>query len=247
MHWRRLATPRGRSWWVLSTSELRTDEAGCGSSLPTPQKADATKEGRPPRLKTDRESRDPTLASSYRADLTDVLAYPDFLPTPTATDYGSNRGGSASRTGKVRPSLGYLPTPRKSDADRGGRGDLIQAIRGNENKHFRNHLLPTPRSGDDRRGADPTSHSPNLKAALLPTPTVGDSRNSRNATAHRTDPDSKHHPGTTLSACTHGRVGTADRLALIEWMMGYPPKWIERASFQTAPLPRFRRRRREQP
>lgn len=34
-----------------------------------------------------------------------------------------------------------LPSIRKSDADRGGRGDLIQALRGNHNKHFTR--LPT--------------------------------------------------------------------------------------------------------
>jgi hypothetical protein len=38
---------------------------------------------------------------------------------------------------------GLLPTPRASDADKGLRGDLIQALRGNRNKHFK--LLPTPR------------------------------------------------------------------------------------------------------
>jgi hypothetical protein len=31
-----------------------------------------------------------------------------FLPTPSASSYGSNRGGAAGRTGKVRPSLGTL-------------------------------------------------------------------------------------------------------------------------------------------
>jgi hypothetical protein len=31
-----------------------------------------------------------------------------LLPTPTATAYGSNQGGSAGRTGKVRPSLDSL-------------------------------------------------------------------------------------------------------------------------------------------
>lgn len=40
-----------------------------------------------------------------------------LLPTPTASNYGSNRGGAAGRTGKVRHSLqsmarmGLLPTP----------------------------------------------------------------------------------------------------------------------------------------
>jgi hypothetical protein len=40
-----------------------------------------------------------------------------LLPTPTATDYGTNQGGAAGRSGKTRPSLGTMarnalfPTP----------------------------------------------------------------------------------------------------------------------------------------
>jgi hypothetical protein len=32
---------------------------------------------------------------------------------------------------------GFWPTVRASDGERGGRGDLIQAVRGNSNKHFK--------------------------------------------------------------------------------------------------------------
>lgn len=48
-----------------------------------------------------------------------------FLPTPSANSYGSNQGGGAGRTGKVRPSLNSMakhnmwPTPRTSDATGG--------------------------------------------------------------------------------------------------------------------------------
>jgi hypothetical protein len=37
-----------------------------------------------------------------------------------------------------------FPTPLLSDAERGGRGDLIQAVRGNPNQHYK--LWPTPRT-----------------------------------------------------------------------------------------------------
>ena len=37
-----------------------------------------------------------------------------------------------------------LPTPRSTDGDRGGRGDLLQAVRGNKNSHFK--LFPTPQA-----------------------------------------------------------------------------------------------------
>jgi hypothetical protein len=53
-----------------------------------------------------------------------------LLPTPTATNYGTNQGGSAGRTGKVRPSLQTMakknlwPTPTRSDGTGGpGRGN----------------------------------------------------------------------------------------------------------------------------
>lgn len=40
----------------------------------------------------------------------------------------------------------YWPTPKATDADRGGRGDLLQAVRGNQNKHFKPPEIfwPTP-------------------------------------------------------------------------------------------------------
>ena len=41
---------------------------------------------------------------------------------------------------------GFWPTIRSTDGDRGGRGDLIQAVRGNENSHFR--MVPTPSAND---------------------------------------------------------------------------------------------------
>lgn len=45
------------------------------------------------------------------------------------------------------------PTPRSSDADRGGRGDLIQAVRGNPNSHYRMYPTPTvPNGGRSPKG-----------------------------------------------------------------------------------------------
>lgn len=49
------------------------------------------------------------------------------LPTPTAVTYGTNRGGQAGRTGRVRPSLEQIarrwnPTPCASEGAKGGPG-----------------------------------------------------------------------------------------------------------------------------
>ena len=49
-----------------------------------------------------------------------------MLPTPSASTYGSNRGGAAGRTGKDRPSLdtmarkGLWPTPAARDGTQHG-------------------------------------------------------------------------------------------------------------------------------
>lgn len=45
---------------------------------------------------------------------------------------------------------GFWHTIRASDGQRGGRGDLIQAVRGNKNTHFR--LWTTPSASDAQRG-----------------------------------------------------------------------------------------------
>ncbi len=67
-------------------------------------------------------------------------------PTPTAsmqTEADMEQARHAGNGG-TRPSYqdAKLPTPKASDGERGGRGDLIQAVRGNENSHFK--LWPTP-------------------------------------------------------------------------------------------------------
>ena len=91
-----------------------------------------------------------------------------MFPTPSATEYGTNQGGGMGRTGPVRSSLGTMarkglwPTPRLSDAERGGRGDLIQAVRGNPNKHYL--MMPTP-IANRRHGLQ--SHGVNVVSGSL--------------------------------------------------------------------------------
>lgn len=83
-----------------------------------------------------------------------------LLPTPVASAYGSNQGGAAGRVGPVRHSLQAMasknmwPTIKATDGDRGGRGDLIQALRGNHNSHFK--LWPTPTTQDAENNGGPS-------------------------------------------------------------------------------------------
>jgi hypothetical protein len=68
-----------------------------------------------------------------------------LLPTPTGAD--NEASPSMSKWPAHRWLMEFyarLPSPRATDANRGGRGDLLQAWRGNSNSHF---SLPTPTAG----------------------------------------------------------------------------------------------------
>jgi hypothetical protein len=70
-----------------------------------------------------------------------------LLPTPSAMEYGSNRGGAAGRMGPVRPSLGTMarqglwPTPTKSSGTGAGEHGT-----GGPNLQTAVKLWPTPRT-----------------------------------------------------------------------------------------------------
>lgn len=70
-------------------------------------------------------------------------------PTPTAKN---NALAPSMQKWPAHRRL-MLPTPRTSDADRGGRGDLIQAVRGNENSHYRMWATPVARDARTFAGA----------------------------------------------------------------------------------------------
>jgi hypothetical protein len=73
-----------------------------------------------------------------------------LLPTPTGA--GNEMSPSMSKWPGHRRLMEFysrLPSPRATDADRGGRGDLLQAWRDNSNSHF---SLPTPTARGNNRG-----------------------------------------------------------------------------------------------
>lgn len=115
---------------------------------------------------------------------------------PTASVCGNwNRRGASKHSGDGLATYlanGLLPTPRATDGDRGGRGDLIQAMRGN---------------------ASPSGHF-----ALLPTPTAMEYGSNQGGAAGRT--------GLVRRGLRHGIGGTVALLTLVEWMMGFPPRWL---------------------
>ena len=118
-----------------------------------------------------------------------------LLPTPTASTYGGNQGGSNGRVGPVRHSLttlakmGVLPTPRASAAAHVG-------------------STPTPHVMERIANGRATLEQHAI-AGLLPTPTVCGNHNRKGAS-----PTS----GDGLATAVGGRLSAR----FVEWMMGFP-------------------------
>ncbi len=218
----RSTTPSHRWLFQLRLSVPTIDETE-SSLLPTPS---ATEYG---------TNQSPSPGASVRPSLS-TMARHDLLPTPTSGD--ANRGeyqyDQHDKT-KPRPSLlgraRLLPTIRASDGERGGRGDLIQAVRGNPNRHYR--LLPTPRvttnggsgrhRGDNRGRLEDEVHNPER---LLPTPTARDWRTGdrpENRRARMKQGGEWHSPNLNDVAAPGGRLNPE----WVEWLMGFPIGWTE--------------------
>lgn len=103
------------------------------------------------------------------------------------------------------------PTIRASDGQRGGRGDLIQAVRGNENAHFK--LWPTPH-GFSTDGA----------VMMFPTPVSVSSTGGRlglDGGSHARKALVKDHGEQALKDLTGGSLNPT----WVEWLMGWPLGW----------------------
>jgi hypothetical protein len=109
------------------------------------------------------------------------------LPTPMASD--GMKDGAGGGAGSTYPFRQILATPRKTDADRGFRGDVLSQLNGYPSKHA--GMLPTPLARDLQGGAryDPDGKrgismreimTPRAlerwEAETLPTPTKRDKR-----------------------------------------------------------------------
>lgn len=212
LHWKHSATPAGRSWYVLGTSEPIMSGPEAGSLAATSPK----------------------------------------FHTPTAM--GNMHHPSMSKWESCVPWRIALATPRKTDADRGFRGDVLAQLQGQNNRHA--GMLSTPRASDMKAGGHgDTGRMGSVRHQLqvasqetLPTPTKRDKRMDAWSPAYdkRKSPtmdavldgamtdrasDKWQYAREIASTLQHGGLtGPSMTLPLTyNWMMGFPPGWLARA------------------
>jgi hypothetical protein len=185
----------------------------------------------------------------------------ECLLLPTLTVNGNyNRAGSSPTSGDglaTAIARQAAPTLRASDAERGGRGDLIQFARGNPNSHYR---MPTLAARDaetggannpDRRRANGRSVSVHdvvyheAKRASLPTLTSRDWRSGKNKSCWNNSRPLNEVLLPTLKANRWSGLQSHGENAMLgplnpewcEWYMGFPIGWteLEPSEMQSSP------------
>lgn len=157
-------------------------------------------------------------------------------PTPKASSAGPDFAKlERSKTGiSLQTAVALYPTPRSTDGDRGGRGDLLQMVRGNSNQHFKS--WPTPHGfSKDGRSNGPSGNELGravnqrlTKDGLYTTPCADD-------TGHRKAPYAQG--GVALSA----QVGGSLNPPWVEWLMGWVIGWTDCAPLEMDKCQRLQR------
>ncbi len=121
---------------------------------------------------------------------------------------------------------GSWPTPRRTDADRGGRGDLIQAVRGNANSHYKYWATPQAhdaKKGDAKRvgrfGTKAGGRNLNDEVAKWPTP-HGFSKDGKS------NGPSGNELGRAVNKMQDANGGSLNP-DWVEWLMGWPIGWTD--------------------
>lgn len=147
---------------------------------------------------------------------------------------------------------GLWPTVRSSDGERGGRGDLIQAVRGNPNSHY--SMWTTPSASDATRGGTITENMTGTSLAqqintptMWPTPhgfskdgkSNGPSGNELGRAVNQSQrfptPCSSDHKGSSKPGQRRGQLtdpamgaipaGGSLNPTWVAWLMGWPLGW----------------------
>jgi hypothetical protein len=169
--------------------------------------------------------------------LAPLTAATDFglLPTPTAT---ANHMAPSMRkhSGMRLLQDGLLPTPPATMADRGGRGDLLQLVRGNPSPsgHFR---WPTPHGMPkvgQARNPGPSGNElgaavNRIERELWPTPTTQDYRIGM-PERYKEEQSMGGRRSNLNDAVAEGKTaatGGALNPTWVEWLMGFPLGWTD--------------------
>ena len=127
----------GTAYRLPPSAPLTAGTAG-GASLPTPTASGGG------------TSQSPTLAAAVRPSL-EHMARHALWPTPTVNG-NYNRVGASSTSGDgLHTAVNRWPTPKATDGERGGRGELLAQVR--TGKSSRRREWPTPMARDSTRGA----------------------------------------------------------------------------------------------
>lgn len=222
----------GLDWWMLS---LEDSHARTSAQRERELESTASVRGCGPTWHGSSAKYDPASRSWKTAQCSLLAGLDEF--SATWPRWGSMRNGEfleRSTPGRriSESGSGLWPTIRAQDGERGGRGDLIQAVRGNENSHFR--LWPTPQahktteSGEivnsdgtpwdgirkphSKKSGKPITTALADAAVFWATTTVCGNYNKKGASAKSGD-------GLATQA------GGALNPDWVEWLMGWPIGW----------------------
>lgn len=174
-----------------------------------------------------------------------------FLPTPTATSYGTQQGGSAGRVGPVRESLetmarrGTWPTPTVGDSKASGSAGYSTESGRHSGTTLTDAAVrwPTPRSTDGSHGGRVTPQKGReggtiieaVSARTWATPSTRDWKDTPGMARTGTNPDGTERSredqlarqvfagGTT----TQPTKGLSLNPSWVEWLMGWPIGWTD--------------------
>ncbi|AYC99992.1 hypothetical protein [Neorhizobium sp. NCHU2750] len=234
LRWKHSATPAGRSWFVLATSEQITSDPDAGSSdatsnrLPTPVKPNGGRSLTVEAIETGKRAN----GAKAQIDTPNMLKHAfQMLPTPMASDgMKDGAGGGAGSTypfRKILSETAMLPTPVKNDrkmepwseAYSRRRSPKLDALMDGASKF---ETLPTPTKRDKRMDAWSPAYdkrkSPTMDAVL------------DGAMTDRASDKWQYAREIAATLQNGGLTGQSMSLPVTyNWMMGFPPGWLARA------------------